>query len=273
MVRWWRRAAPSPGPCCWCVSSASYGRGARILSVGIATTGLVTFAYFSLASHTPERGRLQGRLGPVVGPVPDHLDHLPAGRAAALAHDLVAAGARSRGSPAAGAADDPGERGGRVPRRGAGAAGPDPERPLRRLGRAVLGARRRCARVRGELLRARLARRAPEVRPLRRARAARVGLALPVRARRGCRHRGRTGRRCARHRGGAAGVARRRAVGARAQAPSAWRDGLDTRRRGLRGRGAGDHGRRAGAAQRSGPGGRRDGRPTRRSPASCSTCC
>src|SRR5215212_3000815 len=29
----------------------SYGRGARILSIGIATTGLVTFAYFSLASH------------------------------------------------------------------------------------------------------------------------------------------------------------------------------------------------------------------------------
>jgi O-antigen/teichoic acid export membrane protein len=30
----------------------SYGRGASILSVGIATTGLVTFAYFSLASHS-----------------------------------------------------------------------------------------------------------------------------------------------------------------------------------------------------------------------------
>ena len=32
--------------------SSSYGRGARILSAGIATTGLVTFAYFSLASHS-----------------------------------------------------------------------------------------------------------------------------------------------------------------------------------------------------------------------------
>lgn len=31
--------------------AASYGRGARILSLGIATTGLVTFGYFSLASH------------------------------------------------------------------------------------------------------------------------------------------------------------------------------------------------------------------------------
>jgi O-antigen/teichoic acid export membrane protein len=31
--------------------AGGYGRGARILSVGIATTGLVTFAYFSVASH------------------------------------------------------------------------------------------------------------------------------------------------------------------------------------------------------------------------------
>ncbi len=32
-------------------SSSSYGRGARILSIGIATTGVVTFAYFAVASH------------------------------------------------------------------------------------------------------------------------------------------------------------------------------------------------------------------------------
>jgi O-antigen/teichoic acid export membrane protein len=32
-------------------STRSYGRGASVLSAGIATTGLVTFAYFSLASH------------------------------------------------------------------------------------------------------------------------------------------------------------------------------------------------------------------------------
>ncbi len=32
-------------------AQGSYGRGARILSVGIATTGVVTFAYFSLAAH------------------------------------------------------------------------------------------------------------------------------------------------------------------------------------------------------------------------------
>jgi O-antigen/teichoic acid export membrane protein len=29
----------------------SYGRGARVLSIGIASTGLLTFAYFSIASH------------------------------------------------------------------------------------------------------------------------------------------------------------------------------------------------------------------------------
>ena len=29
----------------------SYGSGARILSIGIASTGVVTFAYFSVASH------------------------------------------------------------------------------------------------------------------------------------------------------------------------------------------------------------------------------
>src|SRR5215211_7893780 len=28
-----------------------YGRGAGILSIGIATTGVVTFAYFAVASH------------------------------------------------------------------------------------------------------------------------------------------------------------------------------------------------------------------------------
>jgi O-antigen/teichoic acid export membrane protein len=32
-------------------STGSYGRGARILSIGIASTGLLTFAYFSIASH------------------------------------------------------------------------------------------------------------------------------------------------------------------------------------------------------------------------------
>jgi O-antigen/teichoic acid export membrane protein len=46
--------ARAPGP-------ASYGRGAAVLSVGIGVTGLVTFAYFALASHSlteDEYGRI-----------------------------------------------------------------------------------------------------------------------------------------------------------------------------------------------------------------------
>jgi O-antigen/teichoic acid export membrane protein len=42
-------------------ASRSYGRGAAILSVGIGATGLITFAYFSLASHSlpdDEYGRI-----------------------------------------------------------------------------------------------------------------------------------------------------------------------------------------------------------------------
>ena len=130
----------------------------------------------------PQRGRLQEHLAPVVGAVPDHLDHLPAGRAAALAHDLDAPGAGARGASAARRAHDPDERGRAVPGRRAGVQGADRQRRVRRLGGAVLGARGRGARVRGELLRPRLARRPPVVRAVRRARAARVGLALHVRA-------------------------------------------------------------------------------------------
>ncbi len=40
------RAAPPAA-----AQPAGYGRGARILSIGIATTGVVTFAYFSVASY------------------------------------------------------------------------------------------------------------------------------------------------------------------------------------------------------------------------------
>jgi hypothetical protein len=33
------------------MTGRSYGSGARVLSVGIAATGILTFAYFSIASH------------------------------------------------------------------------------------------------------------------------------------------------------------------------------------------------------------------------------
>src|SRR3954453_23851410 len=57
MERSWKRALRSRGRCSLSASETpapkarGYGRGASILSVGIATTGVVTFAYFSLASH------------------------------------------------------------------------------------------------------------------------------------------------------------------------------------------------------------------------------
>ena len=38
----------------------SYARGARILSVGIATTGVVTFAYFAVASHVLDAVEYKG---------------------------------------------------------------------------------------------------------------------------------------------------------------------------------------------------------------------
>ena len=42
-------------------ASRSYGKGAAILSVGIGVTGLITYAYFALASHSlakDEYGRI-----------------------------------------------------------------------------------------------------------------------------------------------------------------------------------------------------------------------
>jgi O-antigen/teichoic acid export membrane protein len=47
-------AAPETG------SGTSYARGARILSIGIASTGLFTFAYFSVASHVLDDTTLGG---------------------------------------------------------------------------------------------------------------------------------------------------------------------------------------------------------------------
>jgi O-antigen/teichoic acid export membrane protein len=46
-------AAPPSGPTGAAVTAAAdgYARGARILSIGIASTGLFTFAYFAVASH------------------------------------------------------------------------------------------------------------------------------------------------------------------------------------------------------------------------------
>ena len=65
----------------------SYGRGAAVLSVGIGVTGLVTYTYFSLASHSladDEYGRITLLWSAVFVVV---VGALPAGRAAAVADD------------------------------------------------------------------------------------------------------------------------------------------------------------------------------------------
>src|SRR4051812_38872259 len=51
-------ASPSAGPTGAAAAAAAdgYARGARILSVGIASTGLFTFAYFAVASHVLASG-------------------------------------------------------------------------------------------------------------------------------------------------------------------------------------------------------------------------
>ena len=155
-----------------------------------------------------------------------------------------------------------------VPRHRARAARPAAERPLRRLGRAVLGARRRRPGLRGELLRARLPGRPPALRALRPARVPGGDVAGLLRA---CGRRrdrvGPVGRR-ARHGRRAAHVAARRAVVLRAPRPAGRsRRGQgargrpdDASRPRFRGRGLRDHARRADAAQR----GRADRRGHRR---------
>ena len=229
----------------------------------------------------PRRRRLQADLAAVVGAVHHRLGDLPADRAAALAHDRRPPRARLRARPpAAHAADPAGGLRARVPRARARAARADPGRPVRRLRDAVLDPRRRGARLRGELLRARLARRPPVVRALRRAR-------VPRGDRRGwsSRSRSRSGSR----RGQTAvalGMAAAPFVSlvvvpwAFSRRPPAHGRARPTRttlglraRRALRARGAGGDDRRADAAQRRRPARRRRPRRTRRSPASCSTCC
>ena len=163
--------------------------------------------------------RVHGDLAAVVGAVRDRLGDLPADRAAAVAHDRRPPRAwPAHRSSAAHAAADPGRLRARVPGRRAGPQGPDPGRPVRRLRRAVLGARGRGAGLRRELLRARLAGRAPVVRPLRRARLHGGDDAAAVRGRGADRDRVRADRGRDGHGRGAVRVADRRPVGVLAPA-------------------------------------------------------
>ena len=68
-------------------AEGGYGRGAAVLSVGIGATGLITYAYFALASHSLSRERLRRDHAAVVGGLHHRVGALPAGGAAAVAHD------------------------------------------------------------------------------------------------------------------------------------------------------------------------------------------
>ena len=116
-----------------------------MLSIGIASTGVLTLRL--LRDREPPAAGPSGAavLAPrraVVGDVRDHQRHLPADRAAALAHDRRPRRARHRGAADARADHDPGRLRARVPRRRAAAA--RRARPPRLpLGHALLGLRRR----------------------------------------------------------------------------------------------------------------------------------
>ena len=213
--------------------SRGYGAGARILSIGIATTGVVTFAYFSLASHAlsdtdySHISLLWAVLFVIVSVIYRPIEQL-------LSRTI--AGRRARGiehghplrTPmviqAAFAVDLRG--------RGPGAEGADHRRAVRRLGRAVLGPVLRGPVLRRELLRPRLAGGPPVVRPLRRPRVHGGDLALPVRARGRPRTRRGADRGRARHGRGAARLARRGSAGV--LAPAARTGPAAGRRRGPR---------------------------------------
>ena len=184
-----------------------------------------------------ERGRLQGISRAVGGDVPDHLDHLPAGRAAALAHDRRRAG---RAGSRAGTRCGPRSRSRRRSRRCSWSSRwprreRDPGRPLRRQ-------RGRCT---GCWSSAWSPTRPPTSRaagwPATRASASTAGWCCSSRARAACSRSpsligicSGPGRGRARHRGGAAGVADRRAVGAAAARDAGAAGGRRGRRRARR---------------------------------------
>ena len=47
--------AAQPPAAAAAAAERSYGSGARMLSIGIASTGVLTFAYFSIASHVLDK--------------------------------------------------------------------------------------------------------------------------------------------------------------------------------------------------------------------------
>ena len=118
-----------------------FGRTASLLSAGVGVAGLLTYLFFSLASHNLDCDRVRRDRGPLVGRVRDHLRRVQAGRAAPVAHS------RRPHRPRRGhRAGDPHRRAdsadglGRACRRDPSAPRPASRQPSLRLGNALLGA-------------------------------------------------------------------------------------------------------------------------------------
>ncbi len=219
MARWWPPAHRSRGRCCWCVcgertASAPCGdrtagvRGhsggsglaarttaarrrrpsratspaRRVLSIGIASTGIFTFLYLATASHVLDKASYSRIslcwaimfviLSVIYRPIEQLLSRTIADRRARGLHGhplripasiqlgfaLALPGSRTR------------------------AATPDRGRHVRRLNGPLLDPGGRRAGLRGELFRAWLARGPSAVRPVRRARIPRIDVALSVRS-------------------------------------------------------------------------------------------
>ena len=182
---------------------ASYASGARILSVGIASTGIFTFAYLATSSHVLSQSAY-GRvslcwsimfviLSVIYRPVEQLLSRTIADRRARGLAGPFPAGARA----------DPGWVRAGVPRCGAQPAPPDRAQPVRRLGRSLLDPGHRRTGLRGELFCPRLAGRPPAFRTLWRPGVPGVDLAIPVSACGRGGHRLRSGGRRPGHGGGA----------------------------------------------------------------------
>ena len=126
----------------------SYASGARVLSIGIASTGIFTFLYLAPREPLARPRLLQPYLAVLGDHVRDPVGDLPPDRAAALADDRRPARAWFARPSAADPGPDPVQLRDAVPDRRARAAIGDRAGRLRRLDRAVLDPRDRRARLR-----------------------------------------------------------------------------------------------------------------------------
>ena len=163
-------------------NAAEYGKTASFLAVGVGLTGLITYAYFLIASHVlskPDYGQITVlwsavfiTISTLYRPVEQLLcrhisERLDEGRTDRPAD--------------AGRLDDPDRPGADLRRRRPGPARADPGRPAGRQRNPLLGLLRRRPLLRRQLLRPRLPRRPAQLRPVHGADPLRVLLPHPLR--------------------------------------------------------------------------------------------